>query len=87
MVNKLRKKLTEKQEKVLKTIEDFVLAYGYSPTIRQLGELLNIANPSAVFKHILSLEKKGYLLDGGPEEGQYLLHPGGWQEHGGCLHR
>ncbi|MCK4932497.1 MAG: repressor LexA [Candidatus Aminicenantes bacterium] len=61
MVNRIRKKLTEKQEKVLKTIEDFVLAYGYSPTIRQLGELLNIANPSAVFKHILSLEKKGYL--------------------------
>jgi repressor LexA len=61
MVNKIRKKLTEKQEKVLKTIEDFVLAQGYSPTIRQLGELLNIANPSAVFKHILSLEKKGYL--------------------------
>jgi repressor LexA len=62
MVNKLRKKLTEKQEKVLRAIEDFVLAYGYSPTIRQLGELLDIANPSAVFKHILSLEKKGYLM-------------------------
>lgn len=61
MVNKLQKKLTEKQKKVLKTIEDFVLAHGYSPTIRHLGELLNIANPSAVFKHILSLEKKGYL--------------------------
>ncbi len=61
MVNKIRKKLTEKQEKVLEVIEDFVLANGYSPTIRQLGELLNIANPSAVFKHILSLEKKGYL--------------------------
>jgi repressor LexA len=61
MVNKIRKKLTEKQEKVLKIIENFVLANGYSPTIRQLGELLNIVNPSAVFKHILSLEKKGYL--------------------------
>jgi repressor LexA len=61
MVNKTRKKLTEKQEKVLEVIEDFVLANGYSPTIRQLGEMLNIANPSAVFKHILSLEKKGYL--------------------------
>ena len=61
MVNKIRKKLTEKQEKVLEVIEDFVLANGYSPTIRQLGELLDIANPSAVFKHILSLEKKGYL--------------------------
>jgi repressor LexA len=61
MVNKIRKKLTEKQEKVLEAIEDFVLTNGYSPTIRQLGELLDIANPSAVFKHILSLEKKGYL--------------------------
>jgi repressor LexA len=61
MVNKIRKKLTEKQEKVLKAIEDFVLANGYSPTIRQLGELLDIVNPSAVFKHVLSLEKKGYL--------------------------
>jgi repressor LexA len=61
MVNKMRKKLTEKQEKVLEAIEDFVLENGYSPTIRQLGELLDIANPSAVFKHILSLEKKGYL--------------------------
>ncbi len=61
MVNKIRKKLTEKQEKVLEAIENFVLENGYSPTIRQLGDLLGIANPSAVFKHILSLEKKGYL--------------------------
>lgn len=61
MVNKIRKKLTEKQKQVLEAIEDFVLSHGYSPTIRQLGELLNIVNPSAVFKHILSLEKKGYL--------------------------
>ena len=61
MVNIIRKKLTERQKKVLKAIEEFVLEHGYSPTIRQLGEILNIANPSAVFKHILSLEKKGYL--------------------------
>jgi len=61
MVNRIRKKLTERQKKVLKTIEEFILEHGYSPTIRQLGEILNIANPSAVFKHILSLEKKGYL--------------------------
>jgi repressor LexA len=61
MVNKLQKKLTEKQEKVLAAIEDFILTHGYSPTIRQLGRLLNIIHPSAVFKHILSLERKGYL--------------------------
>lgn len=61
MVNKIRRKLTERQKKVLKTIENFIIEYGYSPTIRQLGKLLNIPSPSAVFKHILSLEKKGYL--------------------------
>ena len=61
MVNKIRKELTERQKKVLEAIEEFILEYGYSPTIRRLGEILNIVNPSAVFKHILSLEKKGYL--------------------------
>jgi repressor LexA len=61
MVNKLRKELTERQRNVLEAMENFILTHGYSPTVRQLGSLLNIANPSAVFKHILSLEKKGYL--------------------------
>jgi repressor LexA len=61
MVNKIRERLTEKQEKVLEAIKDFILQHGYPPTVRQLGDLLKIANPSAVFKHILSLEKKGYL--------------------------
>ncbi len=61
MVNKLRKKLTDRQEKVLSAIKKFILENGYAPTVRQLGEALDIVNPSAVFKHILSLEKKGYL--------------------------
>ena len=61
MVNKLSMELTKKQKKVLEVIENFFLAYGYSPTIRQLGKLLDMTNPSAVFKHIVSLEKKGYL--------------------------
>jgi repressor LexA len=67
MVNKLRKKLTEKQEKILEALEAFILEYGYAPTIRQLGKLVKIASPSAVYKHILSLEKKGYLKRAGGE--------------------
>jgi len=61
MVNKIRKELTQRQQKALRAIENFILEHGYSPTIRKLGKLLSIANPSAVFKHVLSLEKKGYL--------------------------
>jgi len=61
LVNIIRKKLTEKQEKILEALEEFILKKGYSPTIRQLGELVKIASPSAVHKHILSLEKKDHL--------------------------
>jgi len=75
MVNKLRAKLTERQEKVLKTIEDFILSQGYSPTVRQLGEILGIDSPSAVFKHILSLEKKGCLERVGGELRLKGFHP------------
>ena len=61
MVNRVQKELTERQTKVLEAIEDFILASGYAPTIRQLGKRLGLNHPSAVFKHILSLERKGYL--------------------------
>ena len=67
MVNKIRKELTRRQAKILKAIEEFILERGYSPTIRHLGKLLGIANPSAVFKHVQSLEKKGYLRREGGE--------------------
>jgi repressor LexA len=61
MVNVIRKELTPRQERILKAVEGFILGHGYPPTVRQLGRLLRIASPSAVFKHLQSLERKGYL--------------------------
>ncbi|MCX6563894.1 MAG: transcriptional repressor LexA [Candidatus Aminicenantes bacterium] len=61
MVNKIRKELTPRQERILRAVEAFILERGYPPTVRRLGRLLGIASPSAVFKHLASLEKKGYL--------------------------
>ena len=61
MVNKLRRELTLRQAKVLKAVEDFILGHGYAPTIRQLGSALGIPSPSAVLKHLQSLERKGYI--------------------------
>jgi repressor LexA len=61
MVNTLRRELTLRQAKVLKAVEDFVLGHGYAPTIRQLGAALGIPSPSAVLKHLQSLERKGYI--------------------------
>ncbi len=61
MVNMLRKELTPRQGAILRAVEEYILEHGYGPTLRRLGALLRIASPSAVFKHVLSLERKGYL--------------------------
>ncbi len=67
MVNRLRQELTPRQRKTLQAIETFVLEHGFAPTIRELGRRLGLTNPSAVFKHVLSLERKGYLRREGGE--------------------
>ncbi|MBD3413444.1 MAG: repressor LexA [Candidatus Aminicenantes bacterium] len=61
MVNRTRQELTQRQKKVLDAVKDFIRKNGYSPTIRQLAGILGIPSPSAVFKHLSSIEKKGYL--------------------------
>ena len=70
MVNRIRKELTERQGGVLKAIEVFVLEHGFAPTVRELAGLLGIPNPSAAFKHMVSLERKGYLRR---EDGELCL--------------
>ena len=67
MVNTLRRELTLRQAKVLQAVEDFILGHGYGPTIRQLGAALEIPSPSAVLKHLQSLERKGYISRAGGE--------------------
>jgi repressor LexA len=67
MVNKLRKELTSRQADVLQAVEGFILEHGFAPTVRQLGAVLRMANPSAVFKHLVSLERKGYIFREGGE--------------------
>ena len=67
MVNTLRRELTLRQAKVLKAVEEFILGHGYAPTIRQLGSALKIPSPSAVLKHLQSLERKGYIRREGGE--------------------
>lgn len=61
MVNKFRRTLTRQQARILEALTDFWQEHGYPPTIRELGRLVGIASPSAVLKHLRSLEKKGYL--------------------------
>ena len=52
--------LTESQAKVLKTVSDFIAENGYSPTAKEISEILNITQTS-VFEQLERLEKKRYI--------------------------
>lgn len=52
--------LTIKQKMLLEAIEWFINEYGYSPTIKELANILKCSEP-AIFKKLLILEDKGYI--------------------------
>lgn len=55
------KKLTEKQERVLRLIARWVKDEGYPPTLQEMADELGVASKNAVVKMLQALEKKGYI--------------------------
>lgn len=53
--------ITEKQEAVLKFIEEYQLAYGKSPTLREMREHFNVSSDNSILKHLKALREKGYI--------------------------
>lgn len=56
--------LTEKQQKVLDVITDFISRNGKSPTIEELTILLAQKSKRGVVQYLETLEKKGFLTRG-----------------------
>jgi len=57
----MRPPLTERQQQMLDYIEHVVTTTGFPPSIRQIGEALNISSTNGVRAHLKALEKKGYI--------------------------
>jgi repressor LexA len=53
--------LTERQLEVLRFIARQIDDAGYPPTIREIGEALDIRSTNGVNDHLRALERKGYL--------------------------
>ena len=53
--------LTEKQESVLKFIEEYQLSHGKSPTIREMREEFNVSSDNSILKHLKALKEKGFI--------------------------
>lgn len=53
--------LSNSQEKVFKAIKYFYSAFGYSPSIREIGQLCGMKSSNTVHGHLKVLESKGYI--------------------------
>ncbi|MGC8653712.1 MAG: LexA family protein [Candidatus Kryptoniota bacterium] len=54
-------KLTKRQQMVLNFISRHLLKKGYPPTIREIAENLGVRWTRGIERHLLALEKKGYI--------------------------
>jgi repressor LexA len=53
--------LTERQERLLRFIEQSIAQHGYAPTLQEMARAMNIASLQGVKDHLAALERKGYL--------------------------
>jgi repressor LexA len=56
--------LSPRQQRILVTIRDWVVRYGYPPSTRQIGDAVGLRSASSVSRHLASLEEKGFLRRG-----------------------
>ncbi|MFD0902201.1 transcriptional repressor LexA [Actinomadura sediminis] len=56
--------LPARQQRILVTIRDWVVRYGYPPSTRQIGDAVGLRSTSSVSRHLASLEEKGFLRRG-----------------------
>lgn len=53
--------LSARQKKILTFIESFLAKFGFPPTIREIGEAVNIASTSVVNYNLNKLVERGYI--------------------------
>lgn len=58
--------LYPRERQLLDFITQFIGRYGYAPTLKEIGEALNIHSPATVHEHVDRLRQKGFIrkLDG-----------------------
>jgi repressor LexA len=57
----MNRPLTDRQQVVYEYIRDRIVTRGYGPTVREIGEFLDIRSPNGVMCHLRALERKGVI--------------------------
>ncbi|MDF1511357.1 transcriptional regulator [Robertmurraya sp. DFI.2.37] len=53
--------LTKRQSEILSTITNYIKNKGYAPSIREIGDMVNLSSTSTVAGHMEKLKEKGYV--------------------------
>ena len=54
--------LTRRQKEILDFVRSFLDKNGYSPSLAEIAEHFHLSSVATVYKHILNLQTKGYLV-------------------------
>ncbi len=54
-------RLTKRQKEILDFITEFINLNGYSPSMEEIAHHFQFASSNSVFKHLESLQRRGYL--------------------------
>lgn len=57
----LKQKLTKRQKEILDAIYYYKGQHSYSPSVRELGEIVGLSSPATIHDHLVNLKKKGYI--------------------------
>lgn len=55
------KELTKRQGEILTFIKEYIVKYGYPPTVREIGKALGVSSPATIHAHLNNLESKGFI--------------------------
>ena len=57
----MNRSLTTRQQQVYDFIREKIVSRGFGPTVREIGDFLNISSPNGVVCHLKALERKGMI--------------------------
>ena len=55
------KPATERQQRILRAINEFAAEHGYPPSVREIGERVGLSSSSTIHAHLKALEKRGLI--------------------------
>ncbi|MEU7484254.1 MarR family transcriptional regulator [Streptomyces sp. NPDC042319] len=69
----MREELSERQERMLACIREWIAEHGEAPTVREIGRRVGLSSPSSALYQLRQLEEHGLIVRTGERTRSYRL--------------